>query len=198
MTSTTYDTGLPLGAGESRSPGWWAMVWTIATEAALFAFLLFSFFYLGSQSRSAWPPTGPLSLRLALPNTVILILSSVAYIWGERGIRAGNRTRLRAGLRIAFFLGLSFVIIQAIEWKHLPFGVRDQAFGSLFYTITGFHGAHVIVGLLMNLVVQVWVERGAFDRNSHLAVTNAGMYWHFVDIVWLFVFASLYISPRLG
>ena len=198
MTATAYDRTVQLGTGEGRAPGWWAMVWTIATEAALFAFLLFSFFYLGSQSRSAWPPTGPLALELALPNTIILILSSVAYMWGERGIRAGNRTRLRAGLRIAFVLGLIFVIIQAIEWKHLPFGVQDQAFGSMFYTITGFHGAHVIVGLLMNLFVQADAERGVYTRESHLAVTNAGMYWHFVDIVWLFVFASLYISPRLG
>ncbi|HKB55633.1 MAG TPA: cytochrome c oxidase subunit 3 [Ramlibacter sp.] len=198
MTSTTYERAIPLGEGESRAPGWWAMVWTIATEAALFAFLLFSFFYLGSQSRSAWPPDGPLKLTLSLPNTIILILSSVAYMWGERGIRAGNRARLRAGLLIAFVLGLIFIIIQGIEWSNQPFGARDQAFGSLFYTITGFHGAHVVVGLLMNVLVQIWAARGAFDRKSHLAVTNAGMYWHFVDIVWLFVFASLYISPRLG
>jgi len=198
MTTTAYDRTIPLGAHEGRAPGWWAMVWTIATEAALFAFLLFSFFYLGSQSRSAWPPTGPLALKLSLPNTIILILSSIAYRWGERGIRAGNRARLRAGLAIAFVLGLIFIIIQGIEWSNQPFGARDGAFGSLFYTITGFHGAHVVVGLLMNMLVQIWAARGTFTRESHLAVTNAGMYWHFVDIVWLFVFASLYISPRLG
>jgi len=66
----------------------------------------------------------------------------------------------------------------------------------LFYTITGFHGAHVIVGLLLNLAVQVWAWRGDFTRERHLAVTNAGMYWHFVDVVWLFVFATFYLSPR--
>ena len=95
-------------------------------------------------------------------------------------------------------LGLIFIIIQGIEWSNQPFGARDGAFGSLFYTITGFHGAHVVVGLLMNILVQIWAARGTFTRESHLAVTNAGMYWHFVDVVWLFVFASLYISPRLG
>ena len=197
MTATAYDRTIQLG-GEGRAPGWWAMVWTIATEAALFAFLLFSFFYLGSQSRSPWPPDGPLALKLSLPNTVILILSSLAYMWGERGIKAGNRGRLRLGLLIAFILGLAFIIIQGIEWGNQSFGPRSSAFGSLFYTITGFHGAHVIVGLLMNILVQIWAWRGTFSKESHLAVTNAGMYWHFVDIVWLFVFASLYISPRLG
>jgi heme/copper-type cytochrome/quinol oxidase subunit 3 len=198
MTTAAYDRTIPLGVHEGRAPGWWAMVWTIATEAALFAFLLFSFFYLGSQSRSPWPPSGPLALKLSLPNTIILILSSIAYAWGERGIRAGDRARLRLGLAIAFILGLIFIIIQGIEWSNQPFGARDGAFGSLFYTITGFHGAHVVVGLLMNMLVQIWAARGTFTRESHLAVTNAGMYWHFVDIVWLFVFASLYVSPRLG
>ena len=197
MTSVAYDRTIQLG-GEGRAPGWWAMVWTIATEAALFGFLLFSFFYLGSQSRSPWPPDGPLKLTLSLPNTILLILSSIAYMWGERGIRAGNQARLHLGLFIAFILGLAFIIIQGIEWSKQPFGAGDGAFGSLFYTITGFHGAHVIIGLCMNVLVQIWAARGTFTRESHLAVTNAGMYWHFVDIVWLFVFASLYISPRLG
>lgn len=185
-------------APATHPPGWWAMVWTIATEATLFAFLLFSFFYLGSQSRSPWPPNGPLGLRLSLPDTIILILSSVAYAWGERGIRQGNQARLRAGLLIAFVLGVIFLIIQRVEWANQPFGPRNGAFGSLFYTITGFHGAHVIVGLLMNLLVQLWAGLGRFDRDAHLAVTNAGLYWHFVDIVWLFVFASLYLSPRFA
>jgi heme/copper-type cytochrome/quinol oxidase subunit 3 len=172
------------------------MVWTIATEACLFVYLLFSFVYLGAQQRGPWPPQGPLSLSLALPNTAILLLSSGVYMWGERGIRRGSQTQLRVGLLLTFALGAVFAVIQGIEWHSQSFTAQSDAFGSLFFTITGFHGAHVIVGLLLNAVVQIWAWRGTFTADRHLAVTNAGLYWHFVDIAWLFVFATLYLSPR--
>jgi heme/copper-type cytochrome/quinol oxidase subunit 3 len=196
MTAPATSYGLPLGNGTTRSSGWWAMVWIIVTEASLFAFFLFSYLYLASQSTGPWPADGPLSLSLALPDTGILMLSSMTYMWAERGIRVGNQTRLRVGLLVTFLLGLAFAAIQALEWTEQPFTAQSHAFGSLFYTITGFHGAHVIVGLLLNLVVQIWAWRGIFTADRHLAVTNAGMYWHFVDIVWLFVFTTLYLSPR--
>jgi heme/copper-type cytochrome/quinol oxidase subunit 3 len=192
MTSVAYDRTIQLG-GEGRAPGWWAMVWTIATEAALFGFLLFSFFYLGSQSRSPWPPDGPLKLTLSLPNTILLILSSIAYMWGERGIRAGNQARLRLGLFIAFILGLAFIIIQGIEWSKQPFGAGDGAFGSLFYTITGFHGAHVIIGTIFLIVCLIRSLRGAFTPQQHFGFEAAAWYWHFVDVVWLFLFACIYV-----
>jgi heme/copper-type cytochrome/quinol oxidase subunit 3 len=198
MTHAAVAEQLPIGNRWTRSPGWWAMVWTIATEASLFAFLLFSYFYTASQARGAWPPDGPLALKLSLPNTVILIVSSFTYMWAERGIKRGNQGQLRLGLFITFVLGVVFVVIQGIEWSHQGFGPSSHAFGALFYTVTGFHGAHVIVGLLLNLVVQIWAWMGAFTEDRHLGVTNAGMYWHFVDIVWLVVFSSLYLSPRLS
>ena len=178
------------------SPGRWAMVWMIATEACLFAYLLFSNYYVASQSRAAWPPTGPLPLGLSAPDTIILILSSFAYRWGERGLTAGNTRRFKAGVRLAFLLGLIFIIIQGFEWSGMPFTPQTNAFGSFYYTTTGFHGAHVILGLLMLLAIQVWTARNKFSPERHLAVTLAGMYWHFVDIVWLFVFASFYLAPR--
>jgi len=196
VTAATITAELPLGNRQSHSPGWWAMVWTIATEAALFAFLLFSFFYAGSQTRAPWPPTGPLSLTYSLPDTVILIISSLVMVWAERGIKQGNQLRLRIGLFVTFVLGVVFLVIQGIEWRGQPFRPSTGAFGSLFFTITGFHGAHVIVGLLMNLLVQVWAWMGMFSRERYLAVTNAALYWHFVDIVWVCVFVSLYLSPR--
>jgi heme/copper-type cytochrome/quinol oxidase subunit 3 len=196
MTAAATAIGVPLGNRLRHSPGWWAMVWTIATEAALFAYLLFSFFYLGSQSRSAWPPSGPLELRLALPNTVLLVASSFVMFWAERGIRHGHQAQLRIGLLITFILGVIFVVIQGIEWSHQTFRPSSDPFAALFYTITGFHGVHVIIGLLMNLVVQIWAWMGSFDADRHLGVTNAAMYWHFVDVVWLVVFTSLYLSPR--
>jgi heme/copper-type cytochrome/quinol oxidase subunit 3 len=196
VTAFAMPAGTRVPARARHTVGWWAMVWTIATEACLFVYLLFSFIWLGTQQRGPWPPHGPLSLTLALPNTVILIVSSLAYIWGERGIRKGSQSQLRAGLFLAFALGVVFAIVQGVEWSHQTFAAQSDVFGSLFFTITGFHGAHVIVGLLFNLAVQIWAWRGTFTAERHLAVTNAGLYWHFVDIVWLFVFTTIYLLPR--
>jgi cytochrome c oxidase subunit III len=188
----------PLGNLTEESPARWAMVWTIATEGSLFVFLLFSYFYLAAQSRGPWPPTGPLGLTLALPNTFVLIASSIAYAWGDRGRQRGDQRALVRGVTVAIVLGLIFIIVQGIEWRNMPFHPRDSTFASLFFTITGFHGAHVIVGLLMLCAVRGWAGLGKFTAKQHLGVTLVGWYWHFVDIVWLFVFTSLYLSPRFA
>ena len=189
---------LPVELQDRRAPAWWGVVFLIATEASLFAYLLFSYFYLGSIARGAWPPPGPPELRLALPNTFVLLASSGTMWWAESGIRRGSQGRLRAGLLITTVLGAAFLTVQMIEYHNSDFGPRTDAYGSLFYTITGFHGAHVAVGLLMLLVVMVRAWLGHFTEGLHLAITNTAWYWHFVDAVWLAVFTSLYLSPRVA
>ena len=187
---------LPLGASGERSVGWWGMAGLIATESAFFGYLIFSYFYLGSQSVNPWPSEAPGAL-LPIVNTLILLASSGAVIWAERGIRRGSTTRLRSGLGLAVLLGVTFLALQIVEYGREKASPTHDAYGSLFYTITGFHGAHVFVGLIMLLVVLVRAFRGHFARGRHDAVTNAAMYWHFVDIVWLVVFTSLYVTPHL-
>lgn len=187
---------LPIDGGGKLATGRWGMILLIATEATLFAYLLFSYFYLGSMS-STWPPHGMPDLKLSIPNTIILLVSSGTMWWADSGIRKGNQGRLRLGLLITLVLGIVFLAIQMVEYSHKTFTPATDAYGSLFFTITGFHGAHVAVGLLMNIVVQVRAWLGHFTAERHLAVSNTALYWHFVDIVWLFVFASLYITPRL-
>jgi cytochrome c oxidase subunit I+III len=172
------------------------MVWVIATEAAFFAYLLFSYFYLASMTNGAWPPAGPPELRLALPNTFILLLSSAAMVVADRAMRGGARGRLRLALVATLALGIVFLCVQAVEFSHKPFGPGRDAYGSLFFTILGFHGAHVLAGLVMVAFATAlaW-SRG--DRAARVTLRNVAMYWHFVDAVWLAVFASLYLSPRL-
>jgi heme/copper-type cytochrome/quinol oxidase subunit 3 len=189
---------LPVNPATRRNPGWWVMVLVIATEAMLFAYLLFGYYYLWSMAARPWPPDGAPRLTLAAPNTVLLLASSATMWWAERGIRHGAPRRLKIGLLATFALGAVFLAIQGVEYSRETFGPRSHAYGSMFYTITGFHGAHVAVGLLMNVVVQVRAWLGHFSAERHLAVTNAAMYWHFVDAVWLAVFATFYIAPRLG
>jgi len=182
----------------ARSTGFWGMMLLIATEASLFAYLLFSYFYLGSMAQGPWPPDGPPSLRLVLPNTVLLLASSGTMYWAERGIKQGDRTRLRLGLLLTLVLGVAFLVIQGIEYSNKHITITTSAYGSLFFTITGFHGAHVAAGLIMIAVVSVRAFLGHFDLRRHEAVTNVSWYWHFVDAVWLSVFTSLYLIPHLG
>jgi heme/copper-type cytochrome/quinol oxidase subunit 3 len=171
------------------------MTWTVITEASLFAFFLFAYFYLGSISKGPWPTSGAPSLSLALPNTIILLASSATYYWAQSSIERGNQAGLRIGLFITFLLGLTFVVIQCIEYHNKSFSPTSDAYGSLFFTITGFHGAHVVVGLIMNIFVQVLAWRGHFTAERHVAVENAGLYWHFVDAVWIVVYTCLYLVP---
>jgi heme/copper-type cytochrome/quinol oxidase subunit 3 len=172
------------------------MICLIATEASLFAYLLFSYFYVGAQA-AQWPPVAPPELRLAAPNTVILLASSMSLWWADRGIRQGQRSRLVAGTAITIVLGIVFLLIQLMEYHGKNFGPSSHAYGSLFFTVTGFHFAHVAVGLLMLAEVELRALLGHFNAARHLAVRNVALYWHFVDIVWLCVFFSLYITPRL-
>jgi heme/copper-type cytochrome/quinol oxidase subunit 3 len=180
-----------------REPAWWGMVLLIATEAALFAYLLFSYFYVASQSRVAWPLAGPPSLHLALPNTLVLLVSSATMWRAESGMREGETGRLGRGLLLTLILGAVFLSVQLVEYRSLPFSPLTDAHGSLFYVITGFHSAHVTVGLLMIAVVLVRSWLGHFRTGHHQAVTVTAWYWHFVDVVWLAVFTTLYLSPRL-
>jgi heme/copper-type cytochrome/quinol oxidase subunit 3 len=188
---------LPVNPASRHNPGWWVMVLVIATEAMLFAYLLFGYYYLWSMA-PGWPPDGAPRLTLAAPNTALLLASSATMWWAERGIRRGATGRLKLGLLVTLALGVVFLAVQGVEYSRETFGPRSHAYGSMFYTITGFHGAHVAVGLLMNVVVQVRAWLGHFSAERHLAVTNAALYWHFVDAVWLAVFATFYIAPRLG
>ena len=196
--ATARPFGLPINPTDRRSPGWWGMVLVITTEAAFFAYFIFSYFYLASMAHGSWPPEGKPALTLALPNTIILLVSSLTFWWAESGIRHGSQMRLRIGMFLTLLLGIAFLVIQGVEYSHKHFTPASDAYASLFFTITGFHGAHVAAGLLMNIVVQIRVWLGHFSAERHLAVTNAALYWHFVDAVWIVVFISLYLSPRWG
>jgi cytochrome c oxidase subunit 3 len=167
----------------------------IATEAALFAYLLFSYFYIASQNGGAWPPGGPPKLDLAIPGTVVLMLGSVTMWWGEKGIRAGKRSQLLIGLGASVLLGLAFVVLEGIEWSRKDFTPATHAYGSLYFVVTGFHLTHVLVGVLMLVMLFVWTLLGYFGVRRHSTVAIAVMYWHFVTVVWVAVFLTFYVSP---
>jgi heme/copper-type cytochrome/quinol oxidase subunit 3 len=117
--------------------------------------------------------------------------------WAESGIRENKQIRLMLGLAISFGLGGLFLLIQGFEYARAGFTPQANAYGSLFYTLTGFHGLHVTVGLVLISVMQVRSWVGHFDASRYLGVQTTAMYWHFVDAVWIFIFGSLYLSPYL-
>lgn len=176
----------------------WGMWMLILTEAMIFGALIGSYFYVRAGS-SPWPPAGveePELTRIAL-FSLVLLGSSVPMWWAERSIKRGRRGGLQLGLAIAWLMGAVFFANQVAEYRSLGFSYRDHVYGSLFYGITGLHGAHLVIGLVMNGLVQVKAGLGRFSADRHLTVEVVSLYWHFVDAVWVVVFASLYLSPHL-
>ena len=191
---------LPPAPTSTAEVGYWGMALFVATEATMFASLLTTYLFLGTAN-PGWPPAGIERPKLVLPPimTVILLASSATMFWAERGIKNGARGRLRIGLGLTILLGVIFLVVQGVEYHDKLEKLKPWAnsYAAIFYAITGFHGLHVFAGLLLLGYVEVRALVGHFDAEHHLAVKNAGLYWHFVDVVWLFIFATLYISPRL-
>jgi cytochrome c oxidase subunit 3 len=193
-----YRTELPVGSKAHHASGWWGMLTVIATEGVLFAYLLFSYFYIASHANTPWPPHGAPKLSLAIPCTIVLVLGSVTAWWGERGIDRGKSAQAMIGFGITVLLGVAFLVLEGLEWARAPFHLGSGAYSSLYFTITGFHIGHVLVGLLVLIVLFVWTALGYFDARRHSALSIGVLYWHFVTVVWLAVFSTFYIAPRLG
>jgi heme/copper-type cytochrome/quinol oxidase subunit 3 len=177
--------------------GSWAMWMFIATEATLFVCLFFAYYYLG-HDKPVWPPEPP-KLKLALPMLGILLTSSVTLHAGEKAERSGSPGFARLMVAATVVLGLVFLGVQTLEYhNHLrELQPTTDAYGSIFYTITSFHAAHLILGLLMLAYVLVLPEIGAGRKPPHHPLHNASLYWHFVDFVWLFIVGLLYVVPNL-
>jgi heme/copper-type cytochrome/quinol oxidase subunit 3 len=194
------ESALPVGAIDTRATGWWAMIFVVFTEASLFAYLLFSYYYLAVQPHfpGTFPDGGLPDLNLALPNTAILLLSSVAVAWAQFNIERNDNRRLCWGLGIGAVLGMIFLVVQYFEWAGKPFALASSTYSSLYFVVTGFHMAHVIVGVIMLWALFAWSAMGYFNRIRYAHIHIGALYWHFVDAVWIAVFFTFYLTPYLG
>jgi cytochrome c oxidase subunit 3 len=169
----------------------------ILSEIMLFAAFFAAYFFLRVVvSPDSWPPVGvELPVLIAGINTVVLVSSSFTIHYALEAIKHGNRRGMQLGLAITWLLGALFLFIQINEYIHVGFSARDGAFGTIFYSLTGLHGAHVFVGLLLLTFANIRAFRGHFgpEQKDHLGVEVPGIYWHFVDIMWIIVFVSIYI-----
>ena len=132
-------------------------------------------------------------MAIAGVNTAILLSSSFTMHWALEGARNENRRALQIGLLTTALLGLTFLTIQINEYVHLGFAIGDNAQSSIFYGLTGLHGAHVFVGLTLLTMATVRAFKGHFTAKKHLGVEVPGIYWHFVDVMWIFVYSTLYL-----
>jgi cytochrome c oxidase subunit III len=126
-------------------------------------------------------------------NTAILISSSFTMHWALEGARNENRNALCIGLLTTFLLGLTFLTVQVNEYVHIGFSPQDHAQGSIFYGLTGLHGCHVFIGLTLLSFATIRAFRGHFTAKEHRGVEVPGIYWHFVDVMWIFVYTTVYI-----
>jgi heme/copper-type cytochrome/quinol oxidase subunit 3 len=188
----------PVDAPTTESLSWWGVALLILSEATLFGSLLTSYLYLRSGA-DEWPLAGIEKPILLLPaiGTVLLLGSSVPMFFGEAAIKKGSLVGLRIGLLLSFLLGAAFLGVQGYEYATEKFGLAENAYTSLFYVITGIHGLHVIGGLLLNGWTQGRAYAGHFSREHHEGVRNVALYWHFVDVIWIFILATVYLSPHV-
>ena len=177
----------------------------LASEVMFFGGL-FAAYFIARADAPSWPPEEMLSaqqiaegvkleLEVLLPaiSTGILVLSSVTMQWAVWQIQKGNQSGMLWGLFISLALGIIFLAAQLYDYTQLHFRADDTIYGTTFYTLTGFHGAHVAGGALFIAVVTVRALGGQFTAQNHEAVEAASMYWHFVDVVWIVLFTVLYI-----
>jgi cytochrome c oxidase subunit 3 len=167
----------------------------ILSEVMLFGALFAAYFVIRSES-PGWPPPGRLERpELLLPglNTLLLVSSSGTMQWAVRSASGGDRSRILRWLGLTLLLGGIFIVIQGYEFATSGFGLDTGVFGSTFYILTGFHGAHVLAGLGLIAIVVNRARRGLISAERHTAVEGISYYWHFVDAVWLFLFSTLYV-----
>ena len=166
----------------------------IASEIMLFGSFFTAYFFVRVVNGYPWPPEGfELPRYVAGVNTAILVTSSFTVHWALTSIKRGERAGLKAGLVLTFLMGFTFLATQVTEYARIGFAPRDNAFTTIFFCLTGLHGAHVFVGLSILLFMTIRAFRGHFSPEEHHGVEIGGIYWHFVDVMWIVVYFTVYI-----
>nr|YP_007624896.1 cytochrome c oxidase subunit III [Leptobrachella oshanensis]AGG15986.1 cytochrome c oxidase subunit III [Leptobrachella oshanensis] len=177
----------------------YGMLLFITSEVFFFLGFFWAFFNASlaptMEIGECWPPTGitPLNpFEVPLLNTAVLLASGVTVTWAHHNIMQGNRNEAIQSLTLTIILGIYFTLLQAMEYYEAPFTIADGVYGSTFFVATGFHGLHVIIGTLFLSACLLRLTLHHFTSNHHFGFEAAAWYWHFVDVVWLFLYISIY------
>ena len=177
----------------------YGMALFIASEVMFFVAFFWAFFnaslFPTEVVGGVWPPKGVKvfdAFDLPFLNTLILLTSGVTVTWAHHALREGNRRDVVRGLALTILLGISFTCVQAWEYSHAPFSFKGGIYPSTFFMATGFHGFHVIIGTTFLTVCFFRALSGHFKPDHHVGFEAAAWYWHFVDVVWLFLFTCVY------
>lgn len=187
--------GPPEAHRSSRvEPQMLGMLLFIISEIMVFGAFFTAYFFIRVVDGNPWPAEGTeLPKLIAGFNTAVLLASSVTIHWALEGVKRGNRFALKAGMLTTFFLGATFLFVQINEYVHIGFAPSQSAQASVFYGLTGLHGAHVFIGLCLLAFVTIRAFRGHFSPEQHRGVEVPGIYWHFVDVMWVVVYSSVYL-----
>jgi cytochrome c oxidase subunit 3 len=170
------------------------MLLFIISEIMVFGAFFTAYFFLRVSQKDPWPAAGThLPVIPTLFNTFILVSSSFTMHWAQTAIKKGNRLGLKAGIFTTFLLGATFLFIQINEYANIGFAPQDAAQQTIFYSLTGLHGAHVTIGLMLLLFVNIRAFRGHYTPEEHRGVEVPGIYWHFVDVMWIIVYLTVYV-----
>ena len=170
------------------------MLLFIISEVMLFGAFFTAYFFIRVVNHDHWPAPGTkLPVAVAGVNTAILLSSSLTMHWSLVSAKNENRFGMRAGLLSTFLLGLTFLTVQINEYVHIGFAPHDHAQGTIFYGLTCLHGAHVFVGLTLLSFATIRAFRGHFSAKEHRGVEVPGIYWHFVDVMWIIVYSTIYV-----
>nr|YP_003540687.1 cytochrome c oxidase subunit III [Eophreatoicus sp. 14 FK-2009]ACN72765.1 cytochrome c oxidase subunit III [Eophreatoicus karrkkanj] len=177
----------------------WGMILFIVSEVMFFFSFFWAFFHSSLspcvELGMMWPPTGvdPFDPMLVpMLNTSVLLTSGCTVVWAHYSLIEDDRSDLIQSLGITIFLGFYFTVLQAFEYYEASFTIADSVYGCTFFVATGFHGLHVIIGTLFLSVCMLRVLKGHFSMEHHFGFEAAAWYWHFVDVVWLFLYISIY------
>jgi cytochrome c oxidase subunit 3 len=170
------------------------MLLFIISEVMLFGAFFTAYFFIRVVNHAHWPAAGTkLPVAVAGVNTAILLSSSLTMHWALVSAKNENRFGMRAGLASTLLLGITFLTVQINEYVHVGFAPHDHAQGTIFYGLTGLHGAHVFIGLTLLTFATIRAFRGHFTAKQHRGVEVPGIYWHFVDVMWVIVYSTIYI-----
>jgi cytochrome c oxidase subunit 3 len=184
----------PANRSSRVDPQLLGMLLFIISEVMVFGAFFTAYFFIRVANGDPWPAPGTqVPVEVAAFNTAILLSSSFTMHWAQTSIKNANRFGLKAGIVSTFLLGVTFLFVQINEYANLGFAPQDHAQGTIFYGLTGLHGAHVTVGLILLALVVIRSFRGHFSPEEHRGVEVPGIYWHFVDIMWLVVFTTVYV-----